>query len=295
MWWFAQPLPLIRSGRNIILALAHARKILTFPNFNTIWHFDDKRSEYYLLKLAGIPTPRSWVFWRRKQAENFVEEADFPLVMKLSSGIVSHNVALVRNIKEARRSIRELFGAGMYGFPPEKIPFRWLARRIRESFRILLAQESYDEFHKGYVLFQEFLLDNAFDIRITIIGNRAFAFRRFNRPNDFRASGSGRIDWDPAYIPTDALLLAYQAARILETQSLAVDILRREGEPVIAEISYYYEGWAIEACPGHWEWPSDQDLPEWVDGKTRPEDAIWEDFIDKLGIQHSAPIGNLLL
>lgn len=76
MWWFAQPLPLIRSGRNIILALAHARKILTFPNFNTTWHFDDKRSEYYLLKLAGIPTPRSWVFWRRKQAENFVEEAD---------------------------------------------------------------------------------------------------------------------------------------------------------------------------------------------------------------------------
>lgn len=130
----------------------------------------------------------------------------------------------------------------MYGFPPEKIPFRWLARRIRESFRILLAQENYDEFHKGYVLFQEFLSDNAFDIRITIIGNRAFTFRRFNRPNDFRANGSGRIDWDPAYITTDALLLAYEAARILETQSLAVDILRQEGEPVIAEISYYYEG-----------------------------------------------------
>ena len=135
------------------------------------------------------------------------------------------------------------------------------------------------------MLFQEFLPGNDFDIRITIIGNRAFAFRRHNRPNDFRASGSGRIDWDPTQIPLDALMLAFKTAKTLKTQSLAVDILRRNGEPVIVEISYYYEGWAVAACPGHWQLQNHSPQPIWVEGSMRPEDAIWSDFIACLDIQ----------
>lgn len=49
---------------------------------------------------------------------------------------------------------------------------------------------------KKYILFQEYLPDNEFDTRVTVIGNRAFAFRRFNRKKDFKASGSGEIDYD---------------------------------------------------------------------------------------------------
>ena len=56
------------------------------------------------------------------------------------------------------------------------------------------------ELQRDYLLVQEFLPGNGFDTRITVIGNRAFGFRRFNRPDDFRASGSGRIDWNPAAI-----------------------------------------------------------------------------------------------
>lgn len=285
MWWFAQPLSIIRPGRHLVTALIHGRKIPTFPDFNTIWHFDDKIAEYYLLRAAEIPTPRTWTFWSREQAEEFVTTASFPMVMKLSSGIVSKNVMLVKGAEEAKQAIKELFGSGMYSFPPEKIPFRWIAKRLRESLRILLSQKTYEEFHKGYVLFQEFLPDNDFDIRITIIGNRAFAFRRHNRPNDFRASGSGRIDWNPAEIPNDALILAFKTAEVLDTQSLAVDVLRKNGRPIIAEISYYYEGWAITACPGHWELNQDSQELVWFEGSTSPEDVIWEDFINNLNIQ----------
>lgn len=285
MWWFAQPLSSIRPGLRIIAALVHVNQVRTFPDLHTIWHFDDKIAGYYLLRAAGIPTPRTWVLWTRRQAEGFLSNAEFPLVLKLTSGIVSRNVELLPTTKEAKCYVHELFGAGMHSLPPANLPFRWLIRRLREATRIVRSQESNEAFHNGYMLLQEFLPDNEFDIRITVIGNRAFAFRRFNRPNDFRASGSGRIDWDPAQIPTDALLLAYQTACLLKTQSLAVDILRREGKPVITEISYYYEGWAIEACPGHWEWLNSSESPEWVEGNMRPEDAIWEDFIASLGIE----------
>lgn len=282
MWWFAQPLSVSRPGRRLIASLAHLGKIPTFPNLNTIWHFDDKAAQSYLLQLADIPTPATWVFWSKSQAEEFIDSADYPLVLKLSSGVISKNVELVHTRREARQHLDALFDSGMYALPPANLPWRWFVRRTSEAMRVLLSKPTDEEFHKGYLLLQEFLPGNDFDIRITIIGKRAFAFRRFNRPGDFRASGSGRIDWDPAGVPRDALLLAFQTARILQTQSLAVDVLRREGEPVIAEISYYYEGWAIAECPGHWELSTHTSEPVWVEGAMRPEDAIWEDFIARL-------------
>lgn len=284
MWWFGQPIPVSRPGRRIIASLAHISKIPTFPNLNTIWHFDDKVAQYYLLSATPIPIPKTWVLWLRRPAEEFLSSATYPLVLKLASGITSRNVELVRNPQDARRCVKELLDGGMHTLPPPNLPFRWLAGRFLEAFRILACEKNNDEFHKGSLLFQEFLPGNDFDIRITIIGNRAFAFRRHNRPNDFRASGSGRIDWDPAQIPEDAIRLAFEAAQILQTQSLAVDVLRRNGEPVIAEISYYYEGWAIAACPGHWELHEGTQQLGWIPGETRPEDAIWKDFVNRLGI-----------
>ena len=128
--------------------------------------------------------------------------------------------------------------------------------------------------------------DNEFDTRVTVIGNRAFAFRCFNRPNDFRTSGSGRIDWDPSKIDIDSVRLAYRVAKRTQTQSNAVDILQRGKERVINEMSYYYEGWAVYECPGHWELQGtdpDTGQLDWVEGQMRLEDAITEDFLTRIG------------
>ena len=278
MWWFAQPLSVSHPGRKLIMSLGHTTKIPSFPNTNTIWHFDDKIAQYYLLRTAKIPTPDTWVIWSYDEAKKFLVSSQYPLVLKLTSGIISRNVALVQNNREAMQAANVLFRSGIFRLPPD-IPCKWLFKKTRDALRIFRAEETEEEFHKGYLLLQEFLPNNNFDIRITIIGNRAFAFRRFNRPNDFRASGSGRIDWDPEQIPDDALQLAFKTARTLQSQSLAVDVLRRDGQPVIAEISYYYEGWAIESCPGHWIQQSSSDQLTWVPVTKKPEDAIWEDFV----------------
>ncbi|HEV2125687.1 MAG TPA: hypothetical protein VGW38_23280, partial [Chloroflexota bacterium] len=93
---------------------------------------------------------------------------------------------------------------------------------------------------------------NEFDTRVTIIGDWAFAFRRFNRPNHFRASGSGRIDWDSAQIAPGAVRLSFRVARRLQSECMAVDVLRRGEEYVINEISYTFASWAVRDCPGHW-------------------------------------------
>jgi glutathione synthase/RimK-type ligase-like ATP-grasp enzyme len=291
MWWFAH-LPYPRNfARRIIQAVQHGMGKPLFPNWETIWHFDDKISQNYLLQAAGIPTARTWVFWYRKEAVEFCRQARYPLVIKLAGGITSENVQLLKTPEEAEHWIHRLFGPGVVSLQrPTLASTGGAKRRVKDSLRYLLkgvppSPSRRSDVHLDYFMVQEFLPGNDHDTRVTVIGNRAFAFRRLNRPDDFRASGSGRIVFDPDKIDLDMVRLAFRAARRLRTQSLAVDGMYGEGrKPVLVEISYYYEGWALAECPGHWELRGDPETGtlEWVSGHVRPQDAILADFVASL-------------
>lgn len=271
----------------VVQAVEHGIGIPVFPSWKTIWHFDDKIAQTYLLQAAGLPTPQTWIFWDRDEAMRFARTASYPLVIKLASGITSENVALLQSYSDAWYWIDRMFGSGLLALQwPTIRPRGAVVRRASDAVRLLTkgippALGNRTDLQKGYVLLQEFLPGNQFDTRVTVIGNRAFAFQRLNRPDDFRASGSGRIEFDPSMIDLGNVRLAFQAARQLQTQSLATDVLYRNGERVLVEISYYYEGWAVQACPGHWELrgePKDGQL-DWIEGEMRPEDAILADFL----------------
>jgi hypothetical protein len=295
MWWFAHLARPRNLGKRLLPAVEHGLRIPVFPNWRTIWHFDDKIAQKYLLEAARIPVPETHVFWSQQEAHDFAARARYPWVIKLASGITSENVALLRSAGDAHHWITRLFRHGAVTLHREGAiaPPRVMARRLVNAAQVAMTGAPFPtgvrtDLQKGYLLVQEFLEGNAFDTRITVIGNRAFAFRRFNRPNDFRASGSGRLDWNPASIPQDGVALAFRVARTLGTQSVAVDVLRRGSQPVINEISYYYEGWAVAACPGHWmlsgEGPDGGALV-WVEGEMTPEEAILTDFLQQLGIE----------
>ncbi len=81
---------------------------------------------------------------------------------------------------------------------------------------------------KGYFYIQEFLKGNDFNTRLTIIGKRAFVFRRHNRPGDFRDSGSGLLDYDMNLIGENIIKMAFEIASRIKSQSTAFDILLNE-------------------------------------------------------------------
>jgi glutathione synthase/RimK-type ligase-like ATP-grasp enzyme len=78
---------------------------------------------------------------------------------------------------------------------------------------------------KGYVYFQDFLPDNSYDTRLIVIGNRCFGIRRYNRKNDFRASGAGLLDYKPENIDKRTIKIAFDIANKLESDCLAFDFL----------------------------------------------------------------------
>ena len=78
-------------------------------------------------------------------------------------------------------------------------------------------------------------------------------FIRYNRDNDFRASGSGLIDYDISKIPEDALIIARDLSKKAGFQSMAYDFLMKNGEPVINELSYCFMNTALQKCKGYWD------------------------------------------
>ena len=137
---------------------------------------------------------------------------------------------------------------------------------------------------RGYLYFQDFIPDNQFDTRVTVIGNRAFGYIRKVRPNDFRASGSGDIDYYPRNIRSECVQIAFEVTQKLGSQSMAFDfVLESDGRPMIVEVSYGYVPDFVYNCEGHW----DHKL-NWHPGHVWPQDAILVDVMETISRRKSS-------
>jgi hypothetical protein len=262
MWRWAHFNGMFRIAHRLLPVIERELGLAVYPSQASSWHYDDKISQSYLGEALGIPMPKTWVFFHPEEARRFIDSASFPLVVKLSGGAGSSNVGLVHSADQAMAHVRRMFSRGCYTLNAEPTETRP------------------EELQFGYALFQEFLPGNEFDTRVTIIGNRAYAYRRFNRPNDFRASGSGNRDADPNKIDLAMVRLAFETTKKLRSQSCAVDGIYRNGTPVASEFSYTYVSQFIFDCPGHWELIG-HDL-KWVEGPMWPEEAQIDDFVGLL-------------
>ena len=288
MWRYSSSAHPRLYAQRLLHAVEEGLGMPVFPSRRSSWYFEDKAGQCDFFLAASVPTPRTNIFWFRQQAERFCDSAVYPFVLKLAGGHQSSNVRLVRTRDEALFYVDELFGHGVLslGYRPASRS-RVLLRHLRAAVEVAKGHNPYastseSELQYGYFYAQEFLPYNEFEISAIVIGNRAFACRRFIVPGDFRTRGSsGRIDWTPEAIGDDAIRLAFGVAHKLRAQTVAVDILRRGTEPVVVELTVNYASWVVRACPGHWILegePESGDLA-WVDGSVRAADVIFEDFL----------------
>ena len=294
MWHIDMKPSMQSAASSILTSLEVASGKPVFPNLETRWHFDNKVSQAYLLQQIGITTPETTVFWKENEAIQWLQNhCKFPMVAKLKRGASSSAVYMLKSKAEAIRYVQRMFS--LKGISGEsggaaRSPYRiWrdfarnsvlhLPRPILQHFlkqRPRLREVWPNE--RGYAYFQEFLPENAFDTRVTVIGNRAFAFRRYNREGDFRASGSGKIDYSTKEINMDMIKIAHETSSLNNFQSMAYDFLiDKKGKPTIVEISYAYQSKAVFDCSGHWN----REL-NWIDGHVLPEAAHVEDFIEEI-------------
>jgi len=289
-WYHGDPREQL-TARNVIMA-AETMGVKVFPSTSTCWHFDDKIAQKYLLEAIGAPLVPTYVFYDLKEALRWIDQASFPKVFKLRRGAGSSNVRLVHSASEARTLAERAFSSGFSPFPHygQDALRRYRAakrrgdllnviKRVPRVLATIQANRSMMGREKGYIYFQDFIPGNDCDTRVTVIGNRAFAYTRNVRPGDFRASGSGDVVYDMGRIDRKCLEVAFDVTWKIGAQSMAFDfVIGEQQQPFMLEVSYCYISQLVHSCPGYWD-----GRLNWHEGHVWPQDAILVDLLDSIG------------
>ncbi len=283
---------LVETDKSIYETLFHVAhnvyNIKCYPNYESFWPHDDKIKEFYLLKSHGFPVIDSHIYWDYEHAISYLNKAVLPLVIKLPKGAASRNVVIAQSYNEAKKIIHQVFHKGVRSgglntksnlssfsnIGALKYGKLFLKSQLQ---KIGLKQYNPDQWqiHKNSILFQRFLPDNPFDTRITVIGEKAFGFRRMVRKDDFRASGSGDFDYDQNNIDKRCVEIAFEVSRKLNFTTMTYDFLYdTDKKPYIGEISYCFVDWVFYGSNGFW----DENL-NWHESKNWPQYFQLIDFL----------------
>jgi glutathione synthase/RimK-type ligase-like ATP-grasp enzyme len=277
MWHFNHKSPKASKFAKQLLYSVQSAGKKVFPDYETMWHFDDKVGQKYLLEALGAPLAPTYVFYDKKEAFDWARSTSYPKVFKLRTGAGSSNVKLVSSKHVAYKLIKKAFGAGFKQYEAlsnlkERIRKYRLGKTtfwdVVKGFIRLLHTTEYSKVtgrEKGYVYFQEFISGNDHDIRVVVIDGKAFALKRIVRANDFRASGSGTILYEKELFDENTIKISFEIAEKLHAQCVAFDFVYKDKQPLIVEISYGFAPSGYDDCPGYW----DRNI-EWHDGKFNP-------------------------
>ncbi|MDH6312735.1 glutathione synthase/RimK-type ligase-like ATP-grasp enzyme [Parabacteroides sp. PFB2-10] len=276
----------VLSAKKILFALEQAGKKV-FPDFNTGWYFDDKVAQKYLLEAIGAPFVPSYVFYDKKEALAWAENTCYPKVFKLKGGAGASNVKLIRSYFECKKYIKKSFGKGFLqfdrvGYVKDRIK-KYRAGKdtlcgVCKGFVRLFIPTKFSKMmprEKGYAYFQDFIPGNKYDIRIVVVGNKAFGIKRLVRKNDFRASGSGMPIFTKEEIDIRCVEIGFEINKKIKSHCIAYDfVFDDESNPLIVEIGYGFFMSLHDKCEGYWS----SDL-KWHEGKLNPQAWIVESLI----------------
>jgi glutathione synthase/RimK-type ligase-like ATP-grasp enzyme len=278
-----------KFAKQLLFSVQHSGKKV-FPDYNTVWHFDDKVAQKYLLEAIEAPLAPSYVFYDRHEALEWARQTTYPKVFKLRNGAGSDNVRLVRTIQKAIRLINKAFGKGFKQYDAwSDLKERYRKYRLKKTtlwdvckgaIRLVYTTDyaRVTGREMGYVYFQDFIPGNENDIRVIVIGDKAFAIKRMVRANDFRASGSGLVLYEKEHFNDETVSLSFQMAERLKSQCAAFDFVYAGDKIYVLEVSFGFLQEVYDPCTGYW----DKNLI-WHEGRFNPYGWMVEDLIRSIG------------
>jgi len=187
-----------------------------FPSSNGLWFYEDKVRQQWMFEKNNIRAIKTFISFSKEETIEFLKHCSYPLVSKEATNSGSEGVFLLKNQAQARKFCHQVFGAG---------------HKVHSSTYIR---------QKGYVLFQEFVPNDGYDLRVIIIGDNYFGYYRKAPQGDFRASGSGLISRQE--IPVEALFFAQSVKEKLPpTHYLSVDLIKNttDDQYYVIEVSLF--------------------------------------------------------
>jgi ribosomal protein S6--L-glutamate ligase len=197
----------IRAARKIYYPTAFYADLFdaigkpTFPSYHTYKCVQDKIKQTALFQLAGLPHPRTRVFYGKRQKAKIMQYFSYPCIAKAPRGsAMGRGVFLINNAADL----------DAYG-------------------------------HKRHVAYIQEYIPIDRDIRVVVIGGHVMhAYWRIAGEGEFRTNiaRGGRISLDP--VPEKALDLALKAAKTCGWDDVGMDICTNRGQFTILEANMKY-------------------------------------------------------
>lgn len=155
------------------------------------------------------------------------------------------SIAFVQNIYKTSSNVRSAKNLGT---------FVKRAKRIPEFLRSMANAKRFTR-ERGYVLLQEFIPNEGFDLKIAVVGDKLSLIGREIRKGDFRASGGGTLFYNKEMVTPNIIESAFRTSDRLGFQCMGYDYVvdQKTGIGKIVEISYSFSHEALLAAGGYFD------------------------------------------
>lgn len=188
-------------------------------------------------------------FGTYEELKREINNIPLPCVLKLSEGAGSKSVFFASSEAELLGKVKNV----------ARTPY--IKEEIRDILR-LVKYKGYKRkslYRKKFIV-QEFIPDLSNDWKVLVFWDKYYVLRRKNRPNDFRASGSGLFSFDETVDPR-LLDAAKEIRGIFDVPMISLDLAISKNKVVLIEFQFLYFGTStLEKSPyyyvnnnGNWE------------------------------------------
>jgi len=155
VWLEAVQTPATRLIKERVEILERELGFPCVPTAAELWLYEDKPRVAAWLAAKEIPTPPTWVFGLRQEAEEFAATCPLPVVVKTPFGAAASGVWVVRRRSHLRRLVRRAFGRGLLAGGGDRRDRQWGVFFVQQwvpvvkEWRLVRIGDSYFGHPKG--------------------------------------------------------------------------------------------------------------------------------------------------
>lgn len=228
-----------------IIQEAEAIGLTCFPSAKEVFYCGDKYRVESFFAVNNLPRPNTHAIFTDEDLKKIEGLVEFPAVAKLIRGASSRNVTLVHSMRDVEKIWKSLKRLNLIDGDVSKSSYMFSRLPVVRSWL-----QPHKVMKEKCLIIQDLVPGCSGDIRVTTFQDRAYIFERRNRPGDFRASGSGHIEYGVEGYHPNLAKSALELSTRFGFNSMAYDFLiSHDEQPLFIEMNYTYVPQALAACP----------------------------------------------
>jgi glutathione synthase/RimK-type ligase-like ATP-grasp enzyme len=274
--------------RNYLLDLMYElkEKNRIIPNYELLKCHENKGYQEILKRKYNLIDLESKYYSSSSKIDT--SSVDYPIVLKSIDGSNGNNVFLCKNESELISRLKN------FSYIDLKTQFDLYRRkylRKKKQFKLYPNYSNITDYYqyKDYIsndkqlILQEFVPNQIKDYRVIVMGNKLYSMERFNRENDFRASGSKKFKFN---IDANEELFnkAKNVASTLDSPCLSMDFIFDERDNKYKLIEFQALHFGISAIVGNDKYYKYDNKWMIYENNKSFEEILAESLIDYLGV-----------